>query len=117
MAAFIVVDITNHQINTLVLKASNVPRNWCLFGDIQRFTQVLEDFFEILDGRRICILWNSIFDLPIWMSSPLSSFLVLAGLADPPLRTSVLMLAELADPPRRTSFLMLEDSVTSCCLS
>ena len=50
---------------------------WCVFCEIQLCPLVLKECFEY-GWSEIYILWNSIFDLPISMPSPRSSFLHLS---------------------------------------
>ena len=53
--------------------------------EIQLLPQVLEDFFSRYRWSEICSLRNSYLVPSMWMSSPRSSFLLLADLADSPL--------------------------------
>ena len=62
MAAVIVVDIINPPHHYVGLQSFNT-NHWCPFRGIQLFPQVLEVFSRYWCSE-ICILWNSIFDLP-----------------------------------------------------
>ena len=66
----IAVDKNNPQINTLVFKSSI-----CASSERFNFCRKFLKTFSRDRWKEICILWNFIFDLPIWMSSPRSSFL------------------------------------------
>ena len=99
MAAFIVVHkMTPDQHVGLQSFNTNY---WCFFCEIQFFRRFLNTFSRYR-WSEICMMWNSTFDFPIWMSSPRSSVLARAGFEDSSLRSGCLV------PQERAS---------SCCLS
>ena len=68
----------NPQINKLVFKDS-IPITGVSSTRLNFFRKFLKTFARYR-WSEICVLWNSIFDLPIWMCSPRSSFLARAEL-------------------------------------
>ena len=100
MTTFIVVDMNNLQIDTLIFitLSSITGASSVRFYFSRKFLKT----FSRNKWSEICILRKCNFDLPNWISSPRSRFLTQT---------------EFEDSSLRPSFLMMKDWVSSGCLS